>query len=720
MKNRLFIGNGFIASALLFSLWACEPSEKLLDSWNNTDRAVSVKAKIQHYANTRLNSHEAGDTWMLNDLIGLKSETYSDAFVCYKYDSEKWIPLIDTERLVWRADMERFVAIYPFVELSTTETNFSLPLLQTHVEGSELWRADYMVFEDACEFGETGALQIHFVRKMAKISVVITETKDYLGEVPVFSEFKIRSAFSGYKEAAPAGDPVWISPMHTTLEGGNNNFTAILVPTAELKDATFLTMRVSESTEEGAPIHDFTVTGIPEFKAGFAYRIHLRVGKNGAEIGAVTANQWKDSANLGEFDFSFGESGSDKLPTSPGDSELPDSPEEGEGKDGDSELNPEISPDEDGEDGVEPEIPEIPEEPGVNPDEDQHATYSFVGEGTIHSPFLIQSHEQLTKIHEYLLENHSFEGYHFKMTNNIELGTTPLMSLGYYDGIETLLADFPNQSSNNLFGEMGSTPEIDYDLINSWQPRHQFGGILDGGHYTIKGNFGDLNRSYQGLFVAIAPTGVVKNLRIEIATSASGKYYFGAICGFNNGQITHAYTLGSGTVTMRMGGGLVGINNGTIIQSASTVKLAPSGSGGNGSFFGGFCGLNLKEIRESASACIMTGYSAHSTGGFFGKNMGLIQTCLSSISATYSAGFGGQNVGEVSNSVGFANQATMFGRQVGVVSLDYTDGKNFSSSTSMTSHLKKLNDKRQDSYGYRFITGDSGSKYQPRLSILAL
>jgi filamentous hemagglutinin family protein len=156
-----------------------------------------------------------------------------------------------------------------------------------------------------------------------------------------------------------------------------------------------------------------------------------------------------------------------------------------------------------------------------------------------------------------------------------------------------------------------------------------------------------------GLFGAIGPTGVVRNVGMTNARVVTNIYFpggipLGILAGDNQGLITYAYTTGGrgsgafegallgGLVGRNDGlierswssafvgsagllGGLVGLNEGTILQSYATGNA----SAGNHGVAGALAGFNAGTISQSYATG--TSYGSLSTGGLVYSNSGTIE-----------------------------------------------------------------------------------------------
>ncbi|MEM5295920.1 filamentous hemagglutinin N-terminal domain-containing protein [Burkholderia sp. JPY481] len=157
-----------------------------------------------------------------------------------------------------------------------------------------------------------------------------------------------------------------------------------------------------------------------------------------------------------------------------------------------------------------------------------------------------------------------------------------------------------------------------------------FSGQFDGMGHVID-RFMQLDQSSteqpaMGLFGAIGPTGVVRNVGMTNATVATNIYFpggipLGILAGENQGLITYAYTTGrrgSGAFEGALLGGLVGRNDGLIERSWSSAFVGSAG------LLGGLVGGNGGTIVQSYATGPVSGGNHGSGGGLVGANDGTI------------------------------------------------------------------------------------------------
>ncbi|MGF6735227.1 filamentous hemagglutinin family protein [Paraburkholderia youngii] len=145
-----------------------------------------------------------------------------------------------------------------------------------------------------------------------------------------------------------------------------------------------------------------------------------------------------------------------------------------------------------------------------------------------------------------------------------------------------------------------------------------------------------------GLFGAIGPTGVVRNVGMTNARVVTNFYFpsglpLGILAGANHGVITYAYTTGgrgSGAFEGAVLGGLVGYNDGLIERSWSSAFVGSAG------LLGGLVGGNGGTIVQSYATGTVSGGYHGSGGGLVGANGGTISQSYATgqVSGPFSAG----------------------------------------------------------------------------------
>ena len=174
--------------------------------------------------------------------------------------------------------------------------------------------------------------------------------------------------------------------------------------------------------------------------------------------------------------------------------------------------------------------------------------------------------------------------------------------------------------------------DVDDEYWNSgagWVPigtnSNPFSATFEGNDHTIRNLFIDRRTNNVGLFGSIGPSGAIRFVGV-VDVDVTGEHVVGGLVGRNDGTIINSYATGgvSGGIDV---GGLVGQNNGTIQGSYATGRV----SGGAG--VGGLVGANKGPITASYATGRVSG--TQSVGGLVGLNDGTIHT---SYAAEYVSG----------------------------------------------------------------------------------
>jgi len=186
-----------------------------------------------------------------------------------------------------------------------------------------------------------------------------------------------------------------------------------------------------------------------------------------------------------------------------------------------------------------------------------------------------------------------------------------------------------------------------------------FTGVFDGNDHKVW-NFTWWSSSYlgeTGLFGYLGSGGQIKNLGLEnidvnaIGENISWDYFVGGLVGFNSGgTITNCYMTGNVRAALYsyepvgslVVGGLIGKNNGTIIDSYSTASV--SGNSDYSSRVGGLVGENCSTITNCHSASSVS--EGDCVGGLVGSNQAMINSCYSTGSVSgpwFAGGLAGDN-----------------------------------------------------------------------------
>ena len=183
--------------------------------------------------------------------------------------------------------------------------------------------------------------------------------------------------------------------------------------------------------------------------------------------------------------------------------------------------------------------------------------------------------------------------------------------------------------------------------LNSWTPigsgSQPFTGTLDGDGHSVSGIYINSGTDYQGLVGVLGEGGTLQNLGVK-ASYIKGGYYVGGLCGWNTGNVTNCYNIGS-VEGNEIVGGLCGQNYATVTNCYNSGSVE-----GNYSV-GGVCGNSWGNVTNCYNTGNVEGNEI--VGGVCGWNdMGSITNCYNtgSVEGNYSVGgVCGNSWGNVTN-----------------------------------------------------------------------
>ncbi|WP_256762105.1 S-layer homology domain-containing protein [Cohnella sp. WQ 127256] len=194
------------------------------------------------------------------------------------------------------------------------------------------------------------------------------------------------------------------------------------------------------------------------------------------------------------------------------------------------------------------------------------------------------------------------------------------------------------------------TDHINLDSYANWVPigntNDKFEGNVDGNGYSIS----DLvisrrSENYIGLFGSVGGSSKITHMKLE-NVNITGKSYVGGLIGMNEGTIINSYVTGN-VIGAQQTGGLVGKqDNGSISDSFSTATVSGSGSGIEDT--GGLVG-------NSTSGLILNSYATGAVNGTQGVGglVGISQ--MGTISESYATGIVNSASQEAGGLVGKSN-----------------------------------------------------------------
>jgi hypothetical protein len=194
----------------------------------------------------------------------------------------------------------------------------------------------------------------------------------------------------------------------------------------------------------------------------------------------------------------------------------------------------------------------------------------------------------------------------------------------------------------------------------------QFNGTFNGQGYEITSLSIDLkNRDNIGLFGFVNTDGEVTNVSV-VDADIIGNRIGGSIVGENDGTVSNSYATGSVNTFRGHSGGLVGLNQkeATVTESYATVSVNVNTS----IYAGGLVGLNAGTVNKSYATGSVDGDSI--VGGLAGENDGTVSNSYATGNVSGSSSVGGlvgANAGTVSSSyaTGSVNSSEEVGGVVG-------------------------------------------------------
>jgi hypothetical protein len=244
------------------------------------------------------------------------------------------------------------------------------------------------------------------------------------------------------------------------------------------------------------------------------------------------------------------------------------------------------------------------------------------GNGTKEDPYRLTDWYHLNNIRYFL-------SAHYRLMNDLD------STVAGYD-------EWASKMANGGTGwqPIGQSPGHDADTA--------FMGFFDGQGYAI----GDLfisrsDQSQVGLFGVVLGGGVIENVRI-VNGSVTGHSYVGGLIGSNEGTVINSCSTGAVTGRYCVGG-LVGLNWEGIVRNSYATGTATGPS-----YIGGLVGYNRASVINSYSSASVSGGN-EGIGGLVGLNhrAGTVSSSYSTGSTTGNQGVGGlvgSNQGAVSNS----------------------------------------------------------------------
>ena len=276
MKNHFFISM-LAAAALLGGLTACNGKlDKAPRADQVPENAVRITASIGNpFAATRsmpLGTEEEQGKFNVGDEIFVCTLN-SSQHATYRFDGSAWTPK-DGEYLLWKEDMEHFVAYYP---AEYGKIPYVHPTDQSSTE--KIAKADLMSVE-LVQAKTKEALHFTMYRETTRL---IVEIAGFKSEFP--GDAKVENVRFHNKSNASAPQRTYIP--YAKGEGKTGSTYTVLVR----GDAAYNTI----SLEVGGKTMTAKLSEIT-YDSGLSYTYRLTVGKEKLETTEVTVSDWTDSA----------------------------------------------------------------------------------------------------------------------------------------------------------------------------------------------------------------------------------------------------------------------------------------------------------------------------------------------------------------------------------------------------------------------------------------
>lgn len=233
---------------------------------------------------------------------------------------------------------------------------------------------------------------------------------------------------------------------------------------------------------------------------------------------------------------------------------------------------------------------------------------------------------------------------------------------------------------NNLKGYYILCNDIDLSAYSTWTPIGYatkaadgslsysgtgFQGEFNGNGYTISGVNIDLaqtNLITVGLFGFVDTSAVVSNVKVEanVVGTASASEYIGTLTGVNYGVVDNCEVTSTVNINGALYvGGIVGQNNGNLIDCLADVSIKASNSNSNGYYVGGIAGQFVIGNMDNNTAksnieitscnfCYVGGITGNAYGSFSGTNCDA--TIVVSANSSNTISYAGGVVGKVEDS----------------------------------------------------------------------
>lgn len=232
--------------------------------------------------------------------------------------------------------------------------------------------------------------------------------------------------------------------------------------------------------------------------------------------------------------------------------------------------------------------------------------FDDVNKGTsISNPIEIASAEQLAYLAKQVKEGNNYAGKHFKLMADINLNGREWTPIGTSDAFDAFDADNVNNDDHSL----------------------RFCGSFHGDGHKIEKMAITKGGDYSGLFGACGTGSHIEKLHI-VDCYVRGRMIVGGMVGeLVNGSVSDCSVSGNVIASNECVGGIVGINNGTIVNSQTSVTVF-----GNSSDTGGLAGASGDRMPGVVDHCKATGTVSGywNVGGLIGRNNGVVSNSQAS------------------------------------------------------------------------------------------
>ena len=277
MKNHFFIST-LAAVALLGGLTACNGKlDKAPRADQVPENAVRITVSIGNpFATTRsmpLGTEEEQAKFNVGDEILVKDNFLN--YATYRFDGSAWKPK-DGKYLLWKADMESFVAYYP-AESGENSFSYVHPTDQSSTE--KIAKADIM--QGGLDQAKTKEA-LHFVMQRWTARLIV-EIAGFKSEFP--ADAKVENVRFHNKNNASA--PLRTYIPYAKGEGKTGSTYTVLVPDNVAFHEISLEVGGKKMTAKLSEI---------SYDRGQSYTYRLTVGKEKLETTEVTVSDWTGSA----------------------------------------------------------------------------------------------------------------------------------------------------------------------------------------------------------------------------------------------------------------------------------------------------------------------------------------------------------------------------------------------------------------------------------------